>query len=252
MKSSDVASGTLSALFSSTGQAGTSWRPSCTRTTWSSLPIRCQLTVTFNVVDSILNEGFISQIITREIGRSCIEKGAENAPIGDFDPETQADELRQSILLQIAFERIILDEAHVIRNPKAGVSTAVCRLRAVRRWAVTGTPVQNKELDMYSLLRFLRVSPFDQLTVHNSYERALLLVIELVFVFSWGEGLEALGRFSSRPFREARPGSTPASYQDPPPPPHEGPESDRQRCSPGCHAPKVSLKKKKNFPRLWF
>jgi transcription termination factor 2 len=30
---------------------------------------------------------------------------------------------------------------------------------------VTGTPVQNKELDMYSLLRFLRVTPFDQLAV---------------------------------------------------------------------------------------
>lgn len=94
-----------------------------------------------------------------------MEKGQEEAPIGDFDPETQADELRQSVLLRIAFDRIILDEGHVIRNPKAAVSMAVCRLRAVRRWVVTGTPVQNKELDMYSLLRFLRVSPFDQLPV---------------------------------------------------------------------------------------
>ncbi len=92
-------------------------------------------------------------------------KGQEQAPIGDFDVETQAHELRQSMLLQIAFDRIILDEAHVIRNPKSAISMAVCRLRANRRWAVTGTPVQNKELDMYSLLRFLRVSPFDQLPV---------------------------------------------------------------------------------------
>ena len=50
----------------------------------------------------------------------------------------------------------ILNEAHVIliHNPKAGISQAVCRLRASRRWIVTGTrtPVQNKELDMSSLL----------------------------------------------------------------------------------------------------
>lgn len=94
------------------------------------------------------------------------KKDGDSKPIGDFDVETDASAIRQSVLLQIAFDRIILDEAHVIRNPKTGISQAVCRLRAVRRWAVSGTPVQNKELDMYSLLRFLRVSPFDQLAVY--------------------------------------------------------------------------------------
>ncbi|XP_057368862.1 transcription termination factor 2-like [Daphnia carinata] len=106
------------------------------------------------------------QIVSREIANVKIDKkDGDSKPIGDFDVETDASAIRQSVLLQIAFDRIILDEAHVIRNPKAGISQAVCRLRAVRRWAVSGTPVQNKELDMYSLLRFLRVSPFDQLAV---------------------------------------------------------------------------------------
>ncbi|KAI9558938.1 Transcription termition factor 2 [Daphnia sinensis] len=106
------------------------------------------------------------QIVSREIANVKVDKkDGDSKPIGDFDVETDASAIRQSVLLQIAFDRIILDEAHVIRNPKAGISQAVCRLRAVRRWAVSGTPVQNKELDMYSLLRFLRVSPFDQLAV---------------------------------------------------------------------------------------
>ncbi|XP_061222596.1 transcription termination factor 2 [Neopsephotus bourkii] len=70
-----------------------------------------------------------------------------------------------SPLLRIAWARIILDEAHNIKNPKIQTSIAVCKLRASARWAVTGTPVQNNLLDMYSLLRFLRCSPFDEYKV---------------------------------------------------------------------------------------
>ncbi|NXP49890.1 TTF2 factor, partial [Heliornis fulica] len=70
-----------------------------------------------------------------------------------------------SPLLRVAWARIILDEAHNIKNPKVQTSIAVCKLRASARWAVTGTPIQNNLLDMYSLLRFLRCSPFDEYKV---------------------------------------------------------------------------------------
>ncbi|NWW19100.1 TTF2 factor, partial [Falcunculus frontatus] len=70
-----------------------------------------------------------------------------------------------SPLLRVAWARIILDEAHNIKNPRVQTSIAVCKLRAIARWAVTGTPIQNNLLDMYSLLRFLRCSPFDEYKV---------------------------------------------------------------------------------------
>ncbi|GLD65807.1 transcription termination factor 2, partial [Lates japonicus] len=70
--------------------------------------------------------------------------------------------LHSAPLLRVAWARIVLDEGHNIKNPKVQTSMAVCHLRARARWAVTGTPIQNNLLDMYSLLKFLRCSPFDE------------------------------------------------------------------------------------------
>ncbi|XP_047371763.1 transcription termination factor 2 isoform X2 [Sciurus carolinensis] len=71
-------------------------------------------------------------------------------------------------LLQIVWARIILDEAHNVKNPRVQTSIAVCKLQAHARWAVTGTPIQNNLLDMYSLLKFLRCSPFDEFNLWKS------------------------------------------------------------------------------------
>ncbi|XP_005389109.1 PREDICTED: transcription termination factor 2 [Chinchilla lanigera] len=71
-------------------------------------------------------------------------------------------------LLQIVWARIILDEAHNVKNPQVQTSVAVCKLQARARWAVTGTPIQNNLLDMYSLLKFLRCSPFDEFNLWKS------------------------------------------------------------------------------------
>ncbi|XP_026653268.2 transcription termination factor 2 isoform X2 [Zonotrichia albicollis] len=84
-------------------------------------------------------------------------------PAQDHDVESGSSPC--SPLLRVAWARIILDEAHNIKNPRVQTSIAVCKLRASARWAVTGTPIQNNLLDMYSLLRFLRCSPFDEYKV---------------------------------------------------------------------------------------
>ncbi|TVY15735.1 putative SWI/SNF-related matrix-associated actin-dependent regulator of chromatin subfamily A member 3-like 1 [Lachnellula arida] len=58
--------------------------------------------------------------------------------------------------------RIVLDEAHMIREQSTQQSKAICRLQSSRRWAVTGTPVQNRLEDLGALMTFLRVKPFDE------------------------------------------------------------------------------------------
>ncbi|XP_061484243.1 transcription termination factor 2 isoform X2 [Rhineura floridana] len=89
----------------------------------------------------------------------------EDAEVAAEDHVVQDKSVPFSPLLWIHWARIILDEAHNIKNPKVQASIAACKLRATARWAVTGTPIQNNLLDMYSLLRFLRCSPFDEFKV---------------------------------------------------------------------------------------
>ncbi|XP_030841222.1 transcription termination factor 2 [Strongylocentrotus purpuratus] len=89
------------------------------------------------------------------------DKGVE--PVRDDEASTGSK--NQPALLRVFWDRIILDEAHNIKNHKSQTAIAICRLRARARWAVTGTPIQNNILDMFSLLRFLRCTPFDEYQV---------------------------------------------------------------------------------------
>ncbi|KAL1654740.1 hypothetical protein SLS61_002489 [Didymella pomorum] len=65
---------------------------------------------------------------------------------------------RKSGPFSITWRRVILDEGHNIRNPKAKKTIAVTNLLAQSRWSLTGTPIINDLKDLYSQLRFLRLS----------------------------------------------------------------------------------------------
>ncbi len=58
--------------------------------------------------------------------------------------------------------------AHIIRQPLKSFARSVYALQAERRWAVTGTPIQNRLMDLFSLFKFLRCCPYDDLNVFNS------------------------------------------------------------------------------------
>ncbi|KAF2441419.1 hypothetical protein P171DRAFT_474960 [Karstenula rhodostoma CBS 690.94] len=65
------------------------------------------------------------------------------------------------IMFSVRWRRIILDEAHLIRNMKTRMARALCNLEATSRWAVTGTPIQNHLSDLSGLLKFIRAYPYD-------------------------------------------------------------------------------------------
>ncbi|TLD16724.1 uncharacterized protein PgNI_01319 [Pyricularia grisea] len=50
---------------------------------------------------------------------------------------------------------VVLDEGHLIKNPKAKTSIAVKRLMSNHRLILTGTPIQNNVLELWSLFDFL-------------------------------------------------------------------------------------------------
>jgi non-specific serine/threonine protein kinase len=63
--------------------------------------------------------------------------------------------LRQNWLLDVDWRLVILDEAQAIKNPSARQTRAVKQLRAEARIALTGTPVENRLGDLWSLFDFL-------------------------------------------------------------------------------------------------
>lgn len=58
-------------------------------------------------------------------------------------------------LVRIRWDYAVLDEGHVIRNRNAKVSIAAKRLVAARRLILSGTPLQNHAVELWSLFDFL-------------------------------------------------------------------------------------------------
>jgi len=61
----------------------------------------------------------------------------------------------QILLESLDFEAVILDEAQAIKNPDSLTAQICCRLKSRFQLAITGTPIENRYEDLWSLFRFL-------------------------------------------------------------------------------------------------
>ncbi|EUC42633.1 hypothetical protein COCMIDRAFT_103006 [Bipolaris oryzae ATCC 44560] len=69
-----------------------------------------------------------------------------------------------STLNRIAWYRLVLDEAHYIRNPLRKQFRAIQTIPAHIRWCLTGTPIQNSLEDLGALVKFLQIPVLDEPT----------------------------------------------------------------------------------------
>jgi len=87
---------------------------------------------------------------------------------GEFDPRKKPDLtdvdvvlttygglIRWNWLTENVWHLVVLDEAQAIKNPQAQQTRAVKKLNSRRRLALTGTPVENRLSDLWSLFDFL-------------------------------------------------------------------------------------------------
>ena len=72
-------------------------------------------------------------------------------------------------LFSLDYWRIILDEAHMIKNRQSKTAKACYELAATHRWVLTGTPIVNRLEDLFSLVRFLRVEPWSNFSFWKTF-----------------------------------------------------------------------------------
>ena len=104
-----------------------------------------------------------SQRFTPSLKTLVLESGAARHNLRRKIPEydliiTNYALLRRDLeaLQRFSFRAVILDEAQFIKNPDAQITLSVKQLRADQRLALTGTPLENRLLDLWSIVDFIQ------------------------------------------------------------------------------------------------
>ena len=76
-------------------------------------------------------------------------------------------------LLTARWLRVVLDEGHHIKGFNTKAHKAAMQLQADRRWVVTGTPIQNNLMELWSLTTFLQFSVYSEKAGKADFKRLI-------------------------------------------------------------------------------
>ena len=79
-----------------------------------------------------------------------------------------------SPLLRAKWLRVVLDEGHMIKNHHTKTAKAALNLDTLRRWIVTGTPIQNNLLEFWSMINWLQFGAYAGKSNLKHYKRDII------------------------------------------------------------------------------
>ncbi|TAE74814.1 MAG: DEAD/DEAH box helicase [Verrucomicrobia bacterium] len=106
-----------------------------------------------------------------------VDRGRYRERLSEFDLiVTSYGTLARDLAFHLGndYRMVVIDEASLIRNPNSEISRAVCKLRSRGRLALTGTPMENRPRDLWSIFRFVSPTYLGALSDFNErYEAPL-------------------------------------------------------------------------------
>ena len=84
----------------------------------------------------------------KELEKDSNESRVVIASVSNFTKEN-------TIYHKIIWDRIVLDEAHVIKNKRSKTHISISSLQSTIKWALTATPVLNKMTDFWSIMKWI-------------------------------------------------------------------------------------------------
>lgn len=108
----------------------------------------------------VVPKSIVGQWVSETKKFTQFKVGAFNGPDRVIDENDQLVVCPYSVLGDLVmddWDRIILDEAHEIRNPRSKIFEICQKLRGKKKWIVTGTPIFNNIRDLVALASFLAI-----------------------------------------------------------------------------------------------
>jgi len=134
--------------------------------------ILCPLALLDNWTQNAAKAGFT--VLVKGDGSdwaSYHEDGLEEVYVANYDAV-----LNRESMLMMPWDRIVLDEAHCIRNHKTQKTKKILEIAqdVEIKWAVTGTPIVNNQKDAVTLFAFLGVPTKESMTWLPAYYEPLM------------------------------------------------------------------------------